>query len=659
MKRSYWTTLLVVGFLTCTSSAHTQVAPPPAVEQFFKLSNFGGAKLSPDAKNVAMLMAAPNQRLVLAIMDTATNQLQVIARYSNLDITSVNWVNNQRLVYGMGDRQLAEGEQRMGPGLIAIDKDGKNEREIIERAPTPDQTKFRVLSSRYHFHGVVGAAYPDDVFVVTQSGTRKASTAALFRVNTSSGILTGMNGPSNASGFLTDTNGELRIATRSLNATKTVLYNDPKTKEWRTLSDSSNLKDDDIVPVAIAPDGKLFVTAHNGADTRALYQFDLENNKLHPSPLVALDGFDFSGTLIFSKRLNKILGIRYETDAEASLWLDEDIKKIQAKIDALLPNTVNFISLPRENNDFILVASSSDTQAGLYLLYNTATEKLSPLGVSYPDLNENQMSQKTFIRIKARDGLEIPTYLTLPRNSTGKNLPLIVMVHGGPYVRGGHWNWNRQTQFLASRGYAVIEPDFRGSEGYGKKLFHAGWKQWGLKMQDDLDDVRKWAIDQSYADPERVCIAGASYGGYATLMGLIRNPELYRCGISWVGVSDINLLYDVAWSDNSEQAQKYGMPVMIGDQVADAAQLKATSPLEQAARLKSPLILAYGAADVRVPLIHGTKFYDAIKEHNKQVEWIVYKDEAHGWRRLDNNIDFWTRVEKFLDTHIGNSTKTK
>ncbi len=178
-------------------------------------------------------------------------------------------------------------------------------------------------------------------------------------------------------------------------------------------------------------------------------------------------------------------------------------------------------------------------------------------------------------------------------------------------------------------------------------------------MQDDLDDVRKWAIDQSYADPERVCIAGASYGGYATLMGLIRNPELYRCGISWVGVSDINLLYDVAWSDNSEQAQKYGMPVMIGDQVADAAQLKATSPLEQAARLKSPLILAYGAADVRVPLIHGTKFYDAIKEHNKQVEWIVYKDEAHGWRRLDNNIDFWTRVEKFLDTHIGNSTKTK
>ncbi|MBI3713058.1 MAG: S9 family peptidase [Burkholderiales bacterium] len=659
MKQPYWARLLIVTLFACSVTAQSQTSTLPPVEQFFKLSNFGGAKISPDAKSVAMLMAAPNQRFALAIMDTSTNKLQVIARYSNLDITSINWINNNRLVYTMGDRQLADGERRMGAGLIALDKDGKNEREIIERAPTPDKPKFRVLSYRYQFHSVVGNSHPDDIYVVVQSGTRKTPAATLLRVNTVDGVATGVNGPANASDFLIDSDGELRVATRVQESRNTILYNDPKTKEWRTLAEFEGLKEDGFQPAAIGPDGSFYVTAHNGGDTSALFKYDLENNKINPTPLITLEGFDFNGNIVFSKRLNKILGIRYETDASANLWLDDDIKKIQNRIDTLLPKTVNHISVPRENTDVVLVASSSDTQPGMYLLYYTSTGQLSPLGVVRPDINENQMSQKTFIRIKARDGLEIPTYLTLPRNSNGKNLPLIVMVHGGPYVRGGHWNWNPETQFLASRGYAVIEPDFRGSEGYGKKLFQSGWKQWGLKMQDDLDDVRKWAVDQSYADPERVCIAGASYGGYAVLIGLIRNPELYRCGISWVGVSDINLLYDVAWSDNSEQYQKYGMPSLIGDQITDAAQLKATSPLEQAARLKSPLILAYGAADRRVPLVHGTKLYDAIKDHNKQVEWIVYKDEAHGWRRLDNNIDFWTRVEKFLETNIGNTAKTK
>lgn len=658
MKPAFWTGLLLTSLLIFCPTASSQTAPPP-VDHFFQLSSFGGASISPDAKSVAMLMQAPNKRFVLAIMDTATSKLLVVARYSNVDITSVQWLNNQRLLYSMGDRHLAGGEHRMGPGLIAIDKDGTNEREIIERTPTPDRPKFRVLSDRHSLHSIAGANYPNEIYVITRSGTRKKPSATLMRVNTLDGIVTGVQAPNDVSGFHMDMEGELRLVTQTNNGRRSILYKDPKGNEWRSLLDYDSLSEDGFTPINIGPDNRLFVTANNGKDTKSLYEYDLEKNKLHPEPLVTLDGFDFEGSMIFSKRLKKLLGISYETDAGAILWLDDEVKKIQEEVDTLLPATVNRISLPRENSEFVLVNSSSDTQPGMELLFNRNTKKLSALGLNHPQINEKQMSNKSFIRIKARDGLEIPTYLTLPRNSNGKNLPLIVMVHGGPYVRGGHWDWDAQVQFLASRGYAVIEPDFRGSEGYGKKLFQSGWKQWGLKMQDDLDDVRQWAIDQSYADSERVCIAGASYGGYAALMGLIRNPELYRCGISWVGVSDINLLYDVAWSDNSEQAQKYGMPVMIGDQVADAAQLKATSPLEQASRLKSPLILAYGAADVRVPLVHGTKLYDAIKEHNKQVEWIVYKDEAHGWRRLDNNVDFWTRVEKFLETHIGVQAKTK
>jgi dipeptidyl aminopeptidase/acylaminoacyl peptidase len=625
----------------------------PTIESFFQLPSFAQATLSPDGKNVAMLIAGPNKRLALSVMETSGTSPKVIARFSNADITSVTWVNNKRLVYGMGDRQIGGAEARMGPGLVAIDKDGGNARDIIAR--TSSNTGFRVLGPRYSFFRPTGVADSADIFITQSSGTLTAPAATLMRVNTENGLATGIASPANSGSFLTDRAGELRVAVSVTERLTSVQYLDPKDNKWRTLITFDPIKEDGFSPSFIGPDGSLYVTSHQGQDTTSVYQYDLTNNKVLPTPLVTLTGYDFEGGFLYSKKKNKLLGIRYETDAQATTWFDEDMKKIQDKVDSLLPGTINNISIATEADpEIVLVTAFSDTLPGYYLLFNTVTEKMTRLGVARPEVNQAQMSSKDMIRFKARDGLEIPAYLTLPKNSNGKKLPMILMVHGGPYVRGGNWNWNPQTQLLASRGYAVLEPDFRGSTGYGKKLYQAGWKQWGLKMQDDLDDARKWAIDQGYADPDRVCIAGASYGGYAVLMGLIRNPDLYKCGISWVGVSDINLLYDVAWSDtSSSQWEKYGMPILIGDQEKDAAQLKATSPLEQAARLKSPLILAYGADDRRVPLVHGTKFYNAIKVNNPDVEWIVYPGEGHGWRKLENNIDFWTRIEKFLDKNIG------
>jgi dipeptidyl aminopeptidase/acylaminoacyl peptidase len=202
----------------------------------------------------------------------------------------------------------------------------------------------------------------------------------------------------------------------------------------------------------------------------------------------------------------------------------------------------------------------------------------------------------------------------------------------------------------------VLEPEFRGSTGLGVRHFTAGWKQWGLAMQDDIADGVRWALAQGIAAPGRICIAGASYGGYATLMGLARDPDLYQCGVEWIGVTDINLMYNGTWnadSDLPDEYKQFGMPLMIGDQVKDAAQLKATSPIEQAARIKAPLLMAYGGADRRVPLFHGTRFRDAVKRTNPNVEWIEYPDEGHGWSLPANRIDFWTRVEAFLDKNIG------
>ena len=256
------------------------------------------------------------------------------------------------------------------------------------------------------------------------------------------------------------------------------------------------------------------------------------------------------------------------------------------------------------------------------------------------------MATRDFVRFQARDGLEIPLHVTRP---AGKGpWPTVVLVHGGPNVRGGDWAWDADSQFLASRGYLVLEPEFRGSTGYGSKLFRAGWKQWGLKSQDDINDALAWAVARGEADAGRACIAGASYGGYATLMGLIRDDALWRCGVAWMAVTDIGLMYDLNYSDLPDTWRQYGMPNLIGDRVKDAAQLVATSPLQQAGRLKRPLLLAMGGEDRRVPITHGDRFRAALPADYTGLTWLVYPDEGHGFGKPDNAIDFWTKVEAFL-----------
>ena len=203
----------------------------------------------------------------------------------------------------------------------------------------------------------------------------------------------------------------------------------------------------------------------------------------------------------------------------------------------------------------------------------------------------------------------------------------------------------------------MIEPEFRGSQGFGFPHFRAGWKQWGRAMQDDVADSVLWAVGAGWVDAARVCIAGGSYGGYAVLMGLVRHHDLYRCGIDWVGVTDIGLMYTIGWSDISDEARGYEMPQLIGDRWADARQLEATSPVEQAAKVRRPLLLAYGGADRRVPIEHGKAFRDAVTRTNPDVEWVEYTDEGHGWRKLETRIDFWNRVEKFLERHLGTDAK--
>jgi dipeptidyl aminopeptidase/acylaminoacyl peptidase len=664
-----------LGILLAPISATAADPAKPSLETFFSNPKITSAGLSPDGKYVSMVASGKDGRMKLVIMNLASKDVSIAAGYTDVDVWGVHWVNNERLVFSVADYREAVGGYQPTAGLFAINRDGSDTRTLVERAETlwfvkpPDPLHKTALPWNTEFLDVDPSGTSDDIFVVQSefSNTDEFKSLRLLRLNTETGRTKPVDRPGDTIDWLIDQSGVPRVSVTLKDGVEQVHYRDPATTQWRKLAEFNSYKGERIDPVYLGADGTLYVVANKGRKTDALYRFDLEKNAVDPQPLISVDGYDFDGYAIGDRYMGdqfvvdnahkKLLGVRFQTDASATVWFDDGMKKIQKAVDTLLPATANMISVARNGStNNVLVRAHSDVQPPTYLIYDTAANKLTSLGSSHPDINPKQMSQQDMVHYAARDGLQIPAYLTLPQASNKKNLPLIVLVHGGPYLRGASWGWDPEVQFLASRGYAVLQPEYRGSTGFGFDYYHAGWKQWGLAMQDDLADGAKWAIAQGIADPKRICIAGASYGGYATLMGLAKDPDLFRCGVDWVGVADINLMYKSDWSnDMSEQWQRFGMPVLIGDQVKDAEQIKNTSPVNLASRIKQPLLMAYGGSDHRVPIEHGKSFRDAVRPFNSKIEWVDYPDEGHGWSLLKTRVDFWSRVEKFLDANIGSA----
>jgi len=290
----------------------------------------------------------------------------------------------------------------------------------------------------------------------------------------------------------------------------------------------------------------------------------------------------------------------------------------------------------------------------MYVLFRPGEDKWQLVGRERPEIDPQKMAELELHRTKARDGLDLPVWVTRPAHAGGaaKPGPAVVLVHGGPHVRGTEWVWNPEAQFLASRGYVVVEPEFRGSEGYGSKHERAGYKQWGQGMQDDITDALRFAVGKGWVDPARVCIMGASYGGYASLMGLVKDPDQYRCGIALAAVADPRFMFDFQWSDISSRSKKFDLPITLGDRKADDAIFAANSPLEQVARIKAPVLLVHGAVDRRVPIQNGERMRDALRKNGKVHEWVLYPDEGHWFRYEANEVDYYRHVEAFLAKYL-------
>lgn len=647
----------VLGCLAAATAApflpwplKTQASAAIPLRDFLRAPAISAVQIAPDGRSVCGIREVDG-RGNLIVVDLETRKATIITNFRDGDVIRPLWISSKRILFSIYDQERGSGDQ-VNLGLFAIDKDagdfrvlaGRPRNGAAGRSPLPGSTSLASLLADTQSDEVI-------VRVLSTGGTRRFG-SHLHRLNTRTGRaeLITLGAPSNMVQWVLDGQGVARAGVARKLDENVVHVRDSADAPWREIARFSAVGGEGFAPSAIDRDGTVYLSARIESDFSAIHRLDPATLQAERKALFSLKGFDLGAEdLVIERTTQRVLGIHYEAEREGVYWLDPERRAIQEQVDQRLPGQVNLLSFAAGR---VLVHSYSDQDPGRHLIYTPATGALEQIASARPWINPKQMARTDIIRYPARDGLSIPAMLTLPRGEK-KNLPLIVMHYGGPYVRTLHWRFDPYVQFLASRGYAVLMPSNRGSLGLGFNHFQAGWKQWGLAMQDDLSDGVQHLIAQGVADPQRVAIVGASYGGYAAMQGLAKEPDLFRCAVNWIGVTDPSFMFSVTWTDFAQsEAADYDLATLIGDPKTDAEKFRKTSPVQNAHRITKPVLMAYGGQDRRVPIVNGERMRDALKPHNAQVEWVVYPDEGHGFSKLENNLDFWGRVERFLATHL-------
>ena len=618
-------------------------ATPISADDLFKKANVLAAALSPDGKSIAMKTTV-GDHIGLAVMDVDSGKAKEVAEYGDADVASFWWAGNKRLIYSLtylyDENGLWTGF--VEDGLFTVNSDGSGQKELN---PTASKQRSHHLQVAHYARPV--ATYDDkpDMLLARQSSSReKDVTPIVINMATASRRDLDVSVKGEVHGFWVDHANVIRVVKTSSSDAKqaTLWYRESEASPWRKLDDVDVLQPS-FAPLAFDTDNQtLFVTAKAKNGRQAIYKYDFAKNAVGDLVFADPDS-DVTGGLAFTADTHRLLGIRYLNDLPGVHWLDPRRAEIQSAIDQALPGQMNIVT-GDDHSAGLLIHSYSDVNPGAYYYYDLAAHKLKMLFVATPWIDNGRLSPQSVFHYAARDGLDIPAYLTLPKGKPVRKLPMVVLVHGGPWMRD-YWGFDPQVQFLASRGYAVLQPEYRGSSGYGFDLFSKGWKQWGMTMQDDITDGVQDLVKQGAVDGKRVCIMGASYGGYAALMGVAKDPDLYRCAIDMFGVSDLGMQMKLSdWHDASEEFLNYGAKVMLNDpDMYDSA-----SPLKLADRIKVPVLMAYGDKDRRVPVEEGEAMRDALKAQGKTVEWMVLAGEGHGIRQDANNQRFYAALDAFL-----------
>lgn len=599
------------------------------LRDFFRNPEKTSFKISPDGKYISWLASYQN-RLNIHIQVTGSAQSTRITHQSERDIPFYFWLNNHQLAYLM-DNAGDENEH-----LYITD---------IESGITSDITPFPNVKV-----GIVDELEDDPYSVLIQMNKRNAVFFDVYKLNTLNGNLELVEeNPGNITQWFTDHNGQIRLASTTDGVNTSLLYRNEGKNNFETIL-TTNFKEG-IAPLFFDFDNKqIFALSNLGRDKMAIVKFDPATAK-ETEILFAHDEVDIAG-LHFSKKRKVI------TYAVCTTWKNE-IHFFDAFTKAIFEKIKNQISYDAEiyltakskEEDKFIVRTVSDRSLGNYYLLDVTTEKLTHLANVSPWLQPEKLSKMEPIQYLSRDGLIIHGYLTLPPDNNTTPLPVVVNPHGGPWARDS-WVFQPDVQFLANRGYAVLQMNFRGSTGYGRNFLEASFKQWGKKMQDDITDGVLWLIDKGIADKNNIGIYGGSYGGYATLAGLAFTPDLYACGVDYVGVSNLFTFMQTIppyWEPYLEM-----MYEMVGHPQMDKNLFEQTSPVFHADKIKAPLFIAQGAKDPRVVKAESDQMVEAMRRNGVEVKYMVKENEGHGFANEENRFEFYSAMEQFFNAHLHN-----
>lgn len=625
--------------MVMTMNINAQLPPLIDREIFFGDPEISGAQISPNGKFISFIKPFNNVRNIwVKSFDEPFENARPITADTKRPIMGYFWSVDSKYILYVQDNGGDENYR-----VYAVDPTEKGDPVPPARDLTPYENVRAVILN-------VPKKNPEIIFVGLND--RNPQLHDVYKISLKDGKreLIWQN-DQNVVGWVFDLDGNLRLGVRmTADGGSEIL----KVEGKELISIFSVSNEEEANPIRFTPDGnKFYLVTNKGADLdkTQLMLFDLKTNKIEFIEKDPLDEVDFGGAY-FSDLTNELVFTTYEGDKVRIYFRDDKFKKDYDKLKERFGD--NEISLRSSTDDekIFLVSVSSDVDQGSVYVFNRETGEISFLYKSNPKLPSEYLAPMLPVRYKARDGMIIPAYLTLPKGITPKNLPTVLLVHGGPWARDT-WGYDALAQFLANRGYAVLQPNFRGSTGYGKKFLNAGNKQWGRgSMQHDLTDAVKWLIEQGYSDPNRVAIVGGSYGGYATLAGLAFTPDLYAAGFSIVGPSSIiTLLNSIPpyWAP-----LKKIFDVRVGDMnnPEERKMLEEQSPLYYASEIKKPLFVVQGANDSRVKKAESDQIVVALRDLGRDVEYMVAEDEGHGFAGLENRIAMFYALEKFLAKHL-------
>jgi len=598
------------------------------VESFFKNPEQTAFRISPDGSYISFL--GPYQKRLNVFVqraDMSAPPVRITAETTR-DISNYFWKNNNTLLYikdSGGDENYK---------LYAINRDGSNLRDL-----TPEKkVRIEVIDELRDF--------PDEVIIAMNKNN-----PALFepyRLNIVTGEKTQLANNKDMSNPITswkaDNAGKLRIAVSVEKGTKThLLYRENESETFKSII-VSDWKDM-VEPLFFDEQNKFIYALSNlNRDKTALVKINPENPDKH---MVILEHPDVD--IMYAERSPKshtLVSAYYATDKKHLVFFDSTIASIYNRISEKFPNDDIYFNGYDDKENHFIVRTYNDKSPGDFYLFHADENILTHLATINPNIPLNKMSEMKSISFSAKDGLPLQAYLTIPEGSSKKNLPAVILVHGGPTSRD-YWGYRADVQLLASRGYAVLQINYRGSWGYGKKFTVSGFKQWGKKMQDDITDGTNWLIEQGIADKNRIAIYGSSYGGYAALAGVTFTPDLFACGISYVGPSNLfTLLKNLPSYWEPEKQMLYEM---IGNPIDDSLLLFNASPVFHTENINVPLFIAQGGNDPRVNKVESEQMVNALRSRNIPVVYMLKPNEGHGFKLEENRLEFYKAMMGFLN----------